>query len=167
MCSSRIKIMIDLTKIDHTVFMKEALKEALKAGKRGDRPIGAVIVYNNQVISRGSNKLKTRKSDVAHAENTAIIKCEALLKEYGRECILYTTVEPCVMCVSTAVFANIRNIVFGLEDKYMNTKVFIQSNPYMKSRVHNYISGILADESISILQKYSPEDARILLTRQR
>jgi tRNA(adenine34) deaminase len=156
--------MIDLNQIDHTVFMKEALREALKAGKRGDRPIGAVIVYKGQIISRGSSKFKTRQSDVSHAENTAIFKCESFLKDHGRECILYTTVEPCIMCLSTAVFANIRSIVFGVEDKYMNMKPFIQSNPYLKSRIHNYVPGILESESIAILQRYTPEDARIILT---
>jgi tRNA(adenine34) deaminase len=156
--------MIDLNTIDHTIFMKEALREALKAGKRGDRPIGAVIVYNGQIISRGSSKFKTRQSNVAHAENTAIIKCESFLKDNGPECVLYTTVEPCIMCLSTAVFANIRSIVFGVEDKYMNMKPFIQSNPYISSRIHNYIPGILENESIAILKKYTPEDARIILT---
>jgi tRNA(adenine34) deaminase len=159
--------MIDLTLIDHSVFMKEALREAQKAGKRGDRPIGAVIVHNGKIISRGSSRSKTRSSDVSHAENTAILKCEVYLKEHGRECILYTTVEPCVMCLSTAVLANIRNIVFALEDKYMNTKGFIQSNPYLKNRVHNYVNGILENESIALLQKYAPEDAQIILTGMR
>ena len=156
--------MIDINTIDHTIFMKEALKEALKAGKRGDRPIGAVIVHNGQIISRGSSRSKTRKSDVAHAENTAILKCQSFLKDNGRECILYTTVEPCVMCLSTAVLANIRSIVFGLEDKYMNMKAFIQSNPYIRSRIHNYILGILESESIAVLQQYAPEDVRVMLT---
>ena len=147
--------------------MKEALKEAEKAGKRGDRAIGAVIVHNGQIISRGSSRWKTRNSDVSHAENTAILRCESYLHENGRECILYTTVEPCIMCLATAVFANIRNIVFAVEDRFMNTKMFIESHPYLKSRVHNYIPGILANESIALLQKYSPEDARIVLTGQR
>jgi len=156
--------MIDLTAIDHTVFMREALKEARKAGKRGDIPIGAVIVHNGIIISRGMNGIKTKKSHVAHAENTAIFKCASYLQENGRECILYTTVEPCVMCLSTIVLANIRNVVFGIEDKYMNTKTFIQTNSYLRTRIHNYVSGILANESIDILQKYTPEDARIVLT---
>ena len=159
--------MIDISRIDHTVFMKEALVEALEAGKRGDRPIGAVIVHNGQIISRGSSRSKTQNSDVSHAENTAILKCESYLKEHGREYILYTTVEPCVMCLSTAIFANIRNIVFALEDKYQNTDTFIQSNPYLKTRVYNYIPGILKNESLVLLQKYSPEDARIILTGRR
>jgi tRNA(adenine34) deaminase len=159
--------MMDLSQIDHTIFMKEALKEARKAGKRGDLPIGAVIVHNGRIISRGMNGVRTKKSNVAHAETATISKCASYLQENGRECILYTTVEPCVMCLSTIVLANIRNIVFALEDKYMNTKVFIESNPYLRNRVHNYIPGIMASESLALLQKYAPEDARIVLTGKR
>ena len=156
--------MIDLSTIDHTIFMKEALKEAIKAGKRGDRPIGAVIVHDSRIISRGSNCSKTRKSDVAHAENTAIFKCQTYLQENGRECIVYSTVEPCVMCLSTAVLANIRSIVFGIEDKYLNMKAFVRSHPYISSRIHNYIPNILGIECIAVLQQYAPDDARVILT---
>ncbi|HEX9896913.1 MAG TPA: nucleoside deaminase [Dehalococcoidales bacterium] len=154
--------MINFSEIDHVPFMKEALKEAEKAGKRGDRPIGAVIVHNGKIISRGSSGNKTQKSDIAHAETTAIYGCASYLQEYGRECIIYTTVEPCVMCLATAVLANIRNFVFAVQDKYMNTKTIIDSNPYIKARIHNYVSGILESESIRILKKYTPEDVQIL-----
>jgi tRNA(adenine34) deaminase len=154
--------MIDFFEIDHVPFMKEALKEAEKAGKIGDRPIGAVIVHNGKIISRGSSGNKTQKSDIAHAETAAMYGCASYLKEYGRECILYTTVEPCVMCLATAVLANIRSIVFAVKDNYMNTKTIIDSNPYIKARIHNYVSGILESESIRILKKYAPEDVQIL-----
>jgi tRNA(Arg) A34 adenosine deaminase TadA len=160
--------MLDISAIDHTIFMKEALKEAKTAGEHGDLPIGAVIVHNGKIISRGSNSINSQKNNILHAENTAIMSCGLYLLEYARESILYTTVEPCVMCVSTAVMANIRNIVFAIEDKYMNTKSFIDSNLYLKKRVHNYISGVLGEESLKLLEKYlSTEDLQIIITGNR
>ncbi|SFA69803.1 MULTISPECIES: nucleoside deaminase [unclassified Bacillus (in: firmicutes)] len=157
--------MIDnLDGVDHFLFMKEALKEAKEAGDRGDRPIGCVIVHNGKIISRGSNRYKTMDSHVEHAEMNAIFNCASYLKKHSRECILYTTVEPCVMCLSTIVVSNIRNVVFAVEDKYMNMTTIIESNPYIKNRLHHYIGGILEEESINLLNTYDPLTAGVVLT---
>ncbi|SES98966.1 tRNA(adenine34) deaminase [Oceanobacillus limi] len=153
----------NINSVDHHIFMKEALKEAEVAGKRGDRPIGSVIVHNGEIIARGSNSIETTDSNVAHAETTTIYKATSYLRTHARECIIYSTVEPCVMCLSTIVMANIRNVVFAVEDKYMNMKPFIESNPYIKQRVHHYIGGVLEEESVKILKKYSPESAEVVL----
>ncbi len=65
------------------------------------------------------------------------------LRKHGPECIIYTTLEPCVMCLGgTIVMADIRNIVFGFEDKYMMTKNFIDSNAWLRDRVFNYLGGV-------------------------
>lgn len=143
--------------------MSEALKEAEEAGKRGDRPIGTVIVHNGIIISRGSNRINTMDSELSHAEINAMNQCAPYLRKHARECILYTTVEPCIMCLSTLVLANIRNIVFAVEDKYMKMAYFIDSNPYIKKRVHNYLGGVLAEESTQLLKTYSPFMAEVVL----
>lgn len=148
--------------LDHEYFMREALKEADEAGKRGDRPIGAVIVHNGKIISRSSSKFITMDSNVAHAENTAIFNCAPYLKKHGKECVIYTTVEPCIMCLSTIVMAKIKNIVFALQDRYMNMKPFIDSNPYISERIENYVGGVLVDECIGIYMKYAPKDLAIM-----
>lgn len=148
---------------NHTYFMTEALKEAKEAGERGDRPIGSIIVHHGKIISRGSNRCVTLNSNVAHAETVAINNCASYLMENAKECILYTTVEPCIMCLSTIVMANIRNVVFAVEDKYMNMELFINSNPYIKKRLHNYIGGILKVESSEIINTYSPFMAEVVL----
>jgi tRNA(adenine34) deaminase len=143
-------------KVDHHYFMQEALKEAVEAGERGDRPIGAIIVHHGKIISRGSNRCETLNSNVAHAETTAINNCASYLMKNARECVLYTTVEPCIMCLSTIVMANIRNVVFAVEDKYMNMEHFINSNPYIMNRLHHYLAGVLREESATIIKTYSP-----------
>ncbi|WP_010098230.1 nucleoside deaminase [Ornithinibacillus scapharcae] len=149
--------------LDHKYYMLEALKEAEKAGKRGDRPIGSVIVHQDTIIARGSNRIETANSNLLHAEIDAMHQCAAFLKEHAQDCIIYTTVEPCIMCLTTIVMANIRNIVFAIEDKYMNMKPFIASNPYIEKRVHSYLGGVLANDSVRILKAYSAEAAEVIL----
>jgi tRNA(adenine34) deaminase len=148
---------------DHHFFMQEALKEAEEAGKRGDRPIGAVIVHNGTIISRGSNRINTKDSELEHAEINAMNACASYLRKHARECILYTTVEPCIMCLSTIALANIRNVVFAVEDKYMDMAHFVDSNTYIKKRLHNYLGGVSAEESVQILKTYSPFMAEVVL----
>ncbi|TMW71080.1 nucleoside deaminase [Alteribacter natronophilus] len=149
--------------LDHHRFMKEALKEAEAAGKRGDLPIGAVIVHEGRIIARGSNMRKTMESKISHAETNAMNDCAPYLMKHAPECVIYTTVEPCIMCLTTLVMANIRSIVFAAEDKYMNMKPFIESNPYIRDRVHHYIEGVCREESEALLRQYSPYAAELAL----
>jgi len=142
---------------DHIRFMQIALEEAEDAGKRGDRPIGAVIVHHGTVVIRSSNRFLSLDSHVAHAENTAIFQSAPYLKKHGRSCIMYTTVEPCLMCLTTIVLANIRSIVFAVEDKYMNTGLLIRSHPYLEKRVHNYLGGVGEQQSLDLLEWYDPD----------
>jgi tRNA(adenine34) deaminase len=79
---------------NHQSFMEEALKEAEEAGKRGDRPIGTVIVHNGTIISRGSNRISTMDSELAHAEINALNQCAEsmcflLTKTCSGMCSLY------------------------------------------------------------------------------
>ncbi|CAH2716942.1 tRNA-specific adenosine deaminase [Neobacillus rhizosphaerae] len=152
---------------EHHFFMQEALKEAEEAGKRDDRPIGAVIIHNGTIISRGSNRINTMDSELEHAEINAMNHCASYLRKHARECILYTTVEPCMMCLSTLIMANIRNVVFAVEDKYLDIAHFIDSNTYIKKRLHNYLGGVLAEESAQILKTYSPFMAEVVLNGRR
>ncbi len=155
----------DFNKIDHAKYMHEAIREATEAGLRGDRPIGAVIVHKGIIISRGSSHLNTLESDVHHAENTAVLQAAAFLKKLGRECVLYTTVEPCVMCLSTIILANIRSIVFGVKDNYMATREMIEKIPYLKERVHNYKGGVLEAECIKALKSYGNEEDMEIISK--
>ncbi len=142
---------------DHFRYMLIALEEAEAAGKRGDRPIGAVIVHHGKIVIRSSNRFSSLDSHVAHAENTAIFQRAPYLKRHGRSCIIYTTVEPCLMCLTTIVLANIRSIVFAVQDKYMNTGLLIRSHPYLEKRVHNYLGDVGKHQSLDLLERYDPD----------
>lgn len=156
-------MIINFNEINHHFYMQEALKEAEEAGKRGDTPIGSIIVHNDVIISRGSNRTFTQGNDLAHAEINAMNNCNVFLKQNALNCILYTTVEPCMMCLSTIITANIRNVVFALEDKSLEMKHFIDSNTFINKRLQNYQGGVLSDQSAQILRSYNPHMAAIMI----
>ena len=95
-------------------FMKEALRQAKKAYKLDETPIGCVIVHEGKIIARGYNRRNTDKSPLAHAEITAIRKASRKLGDWRlEECTLYVTLEPCQMCAGAIVQARIARVVVG------------------------------------------------------
>jgi tRNA(adenine34) deaminase len=94
--------------------MQQALKEAVKAQKIFEIPVGAVIVKNNKIIGRGFNKCITLSDPTAHAEIIALRKSAKKLNNYRLiDCSLYVTIEPCPMCAGALVNARIKKIIFG------------------------------------------------------
>lgn len=95
-------------------YMKAAIKEAKKAEKLGEVPIGCVIVYDHKIIGRGYNRRIADKSVFAHAEITAIKKACKKMGDWRLEgCTLYVTLEPCPMCAGAIVQARIPQVVIG------------------------------------------------------
>lgn len=99
---------------DDERFMKEAIKQAKKADRLGEVPIGCVIVYEGKIIGRGYNRRNTDKSTLSHAEITAIRKAGKVIGDWRLEgCTLYVTLEPCQMCAGAIVQARIGRVVMG------------------------------------------------------
>ena len=98
-------------------FMKEALKEARLALVEDEIPIGAIVVCNGQIIGRGHN-LTERLNDVsAHAEMQALTAAANFMGgKYLKDCTLYVTLEPCVMCAGASYWFQLSKIVFGAYD---------------------------------------------------
>lgn len=95
-------------------YMKEAIKQAHKASKLGEVPIGCVIVHEDKIVGRGYNRRNTDKSTLAHAEITAIKKASRIIGDWRlEECTLYVTLEPCQMCSGAIVQARIPRVVIG------------------------------------------------------
>ena len=95
-------------------FMREAVRQARKAGKLGDVPIGCVIVKDGKIISRGYNRRNADKTVLSHAEITAIRRACAKLGDWRLEdCTLYVTLETCPMCAGAIVQARIPTVVIG------------------------------------------------------
>lgn len=94
--------------------MKEAIRQAKKAGKLDEVPIGCVIVRDGKIIARGYNRRNTEKSTLAHAEIQAIRKASKVIGDWRLEdCTMYITLEPCQMCAGAIVQARIPKVVIG------------------------------------------------------
>lgn len=94
-------------------FMNYALKEAQKAYKKMDVPVGCVIVYNGKIIARGYNKREKDQNVIKHAEIEAIDKaCKALKSWRLNDCTIYTTLFPCPMCASAIQQSRISKLVY-------------------------------------------------------
>lgn len=95
-------------------FMKEAIRQAKKAEKINEVPIGCIIVYENKIIARGYNRRNIDKNTLAHAELSAIKKASKKLGDWRLEgCTMYVTLEPCQMCAGAIVQARIDKVVIG------------------------------------------------------
>ena len=145
---------------NHEYYMKIALKEAKKAYKLGEVPIGCVIVYKDTIIGKGYNRRNTDKNTLSHAEITAIKKASKALGDWRlEECTLYVTLEPCQMCAGAIVQARIPNVVMGC----MNPKagcagsiLNILDMPQFNHQVHT-LSGILEEECSQMLTTFFKE----------
>ena len=139
------------------IYMKEALKEAKKASKIGEVPIGCVIVQNDTIIARGYNKRHTSKNAIMHAEVIAINKaCKALNKWILDDCTIYVTLEPCPMCAGAILQARMKRVVFGAsEPKFgaCGSITNILNNPQFNHQVE-ITSGIMQTESQQLLQNF-------------
>ena len=95
-------------------YMKEAIRQAKKAWKIEEVPIGCVIVYEGKIIGRGYNRRTTDKNTLAHAEITAINRASKVIGDWRLEdCTLYVTLEPCQMCSGAIVQARVKRVVIG------------------------------------------------------
>lgn len=97
--------------------MGEALREARAAAKRGETPVGAVVIRDGEIIASAGNRTRELRDPTAHAEVLAIrVACERLGSERLPACDLWVTLEPCPLCAAAISFARIRRLYFGAED---------------------------------------------------
>ena len=101
----------------HKKFMMEAIKEAHKALKKNEVPVGAVIVKDGQIISRGHNQKESKNDPTQHAEIIAIKKACAKVSSWRLiGCEMYVTLEPCTMCAGAIIQSRIKNLYIGTKD---------------------------------------------------
>ncbi len=132
---------------DH--YMGEALKEARKAFDAGEVPVGAVVVCNNTIIARTHN-LTERLNDVtAHAEMQAITAAsEYLGGKYIKDCTLFVTLEPCVMCAGALQWAQVGRIVCGAPDE---KRGFIKHGMNILHPKTTWVDGVREEECAAIM----------------
>ncbi len=142
-----------------TKFMKEALKEAKKAYKLGEIPVGCVIVYDNKIIARGYNKRESNNQATDHAEIIAIKKASRKLNSWRLEnTTMYITLEPCVMCSGAIIQARIPNVVYGAYDNRFGCHKSITNIFDIKfNHSVNIYGGVLEDMCSSLIKNFFKE----------
>jgi tRNA(adenine34) deaminase len=150
--------------LDHERFMWEAMKEAELALQHSTRPIGAIILYDGEIIGRGRAQHIERNSKIAHAELNALISAEQYvsdLDEHSHDCVLYTTLEPCVMCLGAIVMSDIDHVVFALHDRWINPSPML-SVDYVRRHIKTYLGGVLETESMALWERSNPQELYML-----
>ncbi len=132
--------------------MRKALQEAELAYEEGEIPIGAVIVCQDRVISRAHNLTETLHDVTAHAEMQAITAAANQLGgKYLKDCTLYVTVEPCVMCAGALGWSQMSRVVYGASDEKRGYEKYAPHAMHPKCEVTR---GVLEEECRSLMQRF-------------
>ena len=132
--------------------MEMALYEAQKAAELGEIPVGAVVVCQDRVIAKTHNQTEQLNDVTAHAEIMAITAAAQFLgSKYLKDCTLYVTLEPCVMCAGALYWSQIGRIVFGASDEKRGYSLLNQKVLHPKTKVSR---GVLEKEIQELLQKF-------------
>ena len=138
-------------------YMRAALDEARSAAAAGEVPIGAVIVVEGSILSRGRNQREQWQDPTAHAEMIALRAAAADLQSWRvLDSTLYVTMEPCVMCIGAAILARVKRLVFAVLDPKggaCGSMFNIPPEPRLNHRLE-VVGGILAQESQELLQEF-------------
>ncbi|MFN0203014.1 MAG: nucleoside deaminase [Bacteroidia bacterium] len=139
----------------HEYFMKKALQEAETAYQKGEIPIGAVVVADNQIIGKGHNQVEMLHDPTAHAEMIAIsAACEFLGTKLLTDCILYVTVEPCPMCAGALFWSRVQKVVFGASEPKTGFDSREMAILHPKTTL---IGGVMQEECKNLMQMFFEE----------
>lgn len=133
-------------------FMQLAISEAKKALDKREVPIGAVVVCRGKVVGRGHNLVETLADATAHAEMQAITAATSTLGgKYLKECTLYVTVEPCVMCAGALAWSQIGRVVYGAADPKRGCMRFGRELLHPKTEL---LGGVMAEECGALMEDF-------------
>ena len=141
-------------------YMKAALREAKKAYKLEEVPIGCVIVQNDKIIARGYNRRNTDKNTLAHAEMSAIKKASKKTGDWRLEdCTMYVTLEPCQMCAGAIVQSRLGKVVIGSMNPKAGCAGSVINLLQMKQFNHQVemVTGVLEEECSTMLSGFFQE----------
>ncbi len=135
-------------------YMELAYLEALEAKKIDEVPIGAILVKDDVIIAKAHNQKETKKEVTAHAEMLVIqVACQKLGTWHLDDCILYSTLEPCMMCSGAIIQSRIKKVVYGA-----NGQRWHGLSDYLKYHQFNHypevISGVLEDKCCHLISDY-------------
>ena len=138
-------------------FMREALRQAQKAFRAEEVPVGAVVVQSGRVIARAHNQMELLKDATAHAEMLAITQAEAAVGDWRlNDCDLYVTKEPCTMCAGALVHVRMRRLIFGCPDERGGAAgglINLLQIPSLNHRCE-ITTGVLGEECAALLRSF-------------
>lgn len=133
-------------------FMKQAIAEAEKAFEANEVPVGAVVVCQKKIIARGHNQTELLTDVTAHAEILALTGASTFLSsKYLKDCTLYVTLEPCVMCAGALFWSQIGKVVFGAADEKRGFMKYGKELLHPKTKVEY---GVLHDECGQLMTRF-------------
>jgi tRNA(adenine34) deaminase len=138
-------------------FMNEALKEAKKALKEKEVPVGAVLVFENRIVARGHNQVELLRDATAHAEMICLTSGAEFFHNWRLlDTTLYCTLEPCLMCSGAILNARVKRVVYGADDMRVGANgswinVFEKKHPMHEVEIEG---GILKEESSYLLKTF-------------
>ena len=140
---------------EHERFMRVALDEALLARDAGEVPVGAVVVAGGEIVGRGHNASLALHDPSAHAEVLAMRDAAARLLNYRLvDTTLYCTVEPCLMCLGTAIHARVTRLVFGATDFKVGAVGRLETLRALGAEFNHRVEttgGVLAEDASALL----------------
>jgi len=142
---------------NHEHYMREALKEAVKAFENDEVPVGAIIVHKGEIIGRAHNQIRTLKDPTAHAEIIAITQAANFMQsERLTDCAMYSTLEPCSMCAGAMVLSRIKDLIYAANDPKTGAHKSVFKILSSKKLNHSVKvkTGILEPEASSLLKEF-------------
>ena len=154
-------------KLDHEKFMREAINLSIENIDKGGGPFGAVIVRDGKVVARGVNRVTSLNDPTAHAEVTAIREAAKELKDFNLSgCEIYTSCEPCPMCLAAIYWARIDKIYFantktdakniGFDDSFIYDEI---EKPFEKRAIET--KQILREEALQAFKRWEESENKI------
>lgn len=133
-------------------YMKKALEQAQIAFEKGEVPVGAVVVCQGQIIAKAHNQVEQLGDVTAHAEMLAITSAADYLgNKYLKDCSLYVTLEPCVMCGGALFWSQLDRVVIGARDDKRGFSKVSKNIIHPKSEV---IFDVMGDESVALINTF-------------
>lgn len=131
--------------------MQQAIRLAIDAAENGEVPVGAVVVVNNTIIGKSHNQTEQLQDVTAHAEMLAISAAANYLgSKYLKDCTIYVTLEPCVMCAGALAWSLIKRVVYGAKDEKRGGVALLK-----KQRPSTeVVGGVLEDECAQLVKTF-------------
>jgi len=139
---------------DQEIYMHQALLQAEIALQAGDLPIGAVIVYDGEIVARGRNHYYTGNV-LRHAETEAILQAPKRFDRHRDNAAIFTTAEPCYMCYGAILMWGITHVYYAAPDVHFGASQIHGKGHYEQGRIHTWQGGVLEQEAFRLMLRYS------------